>query len=53
LELSSEVFYDNHTIAILPMGLCFPGIGKAGDLPSRPECTPAWRENLMKPLKTL
>lgn len=44
LGVSSEVFYDPHTIAILPMGLCFPGTGNAGDLPPRPECAPAWRE---------
>ena len=44
LGVSSEGFYEPHTIAILPMGLCFPGTGNAGDLPPRPECAPAWRE---------
>jgi len=53
LGISAEVFYDPHTIAILPMGLCFPGTGNTGDLPPRPECAPAWREKLMKPLKNL
>jgi len=53
LGVSSEVFYDPCVIAILPMGLCFPGTGNAGDLPPRPECVPAWREKLMKPLKNL
>ena len=25
-------------IALLPMGFCYPGTGKSGDLPPRPEC---------------
>jgi uracil-DNA glycosylase len=53
LGISSEVFYDPQYVAILPMGFCFPGTGKAGDLPPRPECAPAWREELMKHLKNL
>jgi len=47
LGLSREVFYDAEKIAILPMGFCFPGTGKSGDLPPRPECAPAWREQLL------
>lgn len=53
LGVSSEVFYDPCAIAILPMGLCFPGTGNAGDSPPRPECVPAWREKLMTPLKNV
>ena len=53
LGLSSEVFYDPQCIAILPMGFCFPGTGKTGDLPPRPECAPAWREKLIRHLKNL
>jgi len=53
LGLSSEVFYDPQCVAILPMGFCFPGTGKAGDLPPRPECAPAWREKLIRHLKNL
>ncbi len=44
LGLTREVFYDAEKVAILPMGFCFPGIGKSGDLPPRPECEPAWRK---------
>jgi uracil-DNA glycosylase len=29
------------------MGLCFPGTGKYGDLPPRPECAKAWRDQLL------
>jgi len=41
LGVSRETFYDPERIAILPMGFCFPGSGKSGDLPPRPECAPA------------
>lgn len=47
LGLSREVFYDPQQVAILPMGFCYPGTGKSGDLPPRPECAPAWRDALM------
>ena len=53
LGLSPEVFYDPRHVAILPMGFCFPGTGKSGDLPPRPECAPAWREQLVRHLKNL
>ena len=53
LGLAPEVFYDPRRVAILPMGFCFPGTGKAGDLPLRPECAPAWREKLVRHLRNL
>lgn len=53
LGLSREVFYDARQIAILPMGFCFPGTGRAGDLPPRPECAPAWRAALLSHLKNI
>jgi uracil-DNA glycosylase len=53
LALSPEVFYDPTRVCILPMGFCFPGSGKAGDLPPRRECAPAWREALLGNLNNL
>ncbi|MGY8903270.1 MAG: uracil-DNA glycosylase family protein [Burkholderiales bacterium] len=53
LGISREVFYDAKQIAILPMGFCFPGTSKSGDLPPRSECAPAWREALLSRLKGL
>lgn len=53
LGVSREVFYDEKQIAILPMGFCFPGTGKSGDLPPRPECAPTWRQPLLSRLKHL
>lgn len=47
LGISSPTFYDPEQVAILPMGFCFPGTGKGGDLPPRPECAVAWREKLL------
>jgi len=47
LGVTRKVFYDPKQIAIVPMGFCFPGTGKSGDLPPRPECAPAWREQLL------
>ncbi len=53
LGITSEAFYNPRKLAILPMGFCFPGTGKSGDLPPRPECAPAWREQLLTPLVNL
>jgi uracil-DNA glycosylase len=53
LGMSREVFYDPRCVAILPMGFCFPGGGKQGDRPPRPECAPAWRDRLLRQLRNL
>ena len=50
LGIDKAVFYDQRRVAILPMGFCYPGSGKSGDLPPRPECAPAWRSRLMAAL---
>lgn len=47
LGLSRDAFYDPARVAILPMGFCYPGSGKSGDLPPRRECAPAWRERAL------
>ncbi|MES2180842.1 MAG: uracil-DNA glycosylase family protein [Pseudomonadota bacterium] len=53
LGISREVFYDPKQVAILPMGFCFPGTGKSGDLPPRPECAPAWRAALLSHMQDI
>jgi len=50
LGLDRETFYDAHRVSILPMGFCYPGTGKSGDLPPRPECAVAWRERILREL---
>ncbi|HEY9091817.1 uracil-DNA glycosylase family protein [Parasphingorhabdus sp.] len=47
LGVSEEQFYDPALFAILPMGFCYPGTGKGGDLPPRAECAPQWRRPLL------
>lgn len=47
MGIEPEIFYDPSQIAILPMGFCYPGTGKSGDLPPRKECAPAWRTRLL------
>lgn len=47
LQLPREVFYDEKLVAIVPIGFCFPGTGKSGDLPPRPECAPQWHAPLL------
>ena len=51
LGISREQFYDAKNVAIVPMGFCYPGTGKSGDLPPRAECAPAWRAALLAQLK--
>ena len=53
LGVTRDEFYDPAKIAILPMGFCYPGTGKSGDLPPRPECEPAWRPQLLRTLQNL
>jgi uracil-DNA glycosylase len=48
MAVSSEEFYDPDLVAILPMGLCFPGNDRhGGDLPPRRECAPIWRAAML------
>lgn len=47
LNVTSEDFYDATKFGIIPMGFCYPGTGKSGDLPPRPECAPQWHEPLL------
>ena len=51
LGIDKATFYDARRIAIVPMGFCFPGTGKSGDLPPRPECAPDWHPLLLPGLK--
>ena len=47
LGIERERFYDEQQVAIVPMGFCYPGAGKSGDLPPRPECAATWHERLL------
>jgi uracil-DNA glycosylase len=52
LDLSVEEFYDPSTVALVPMGFCYPGSTKSGDKPPRPECAPLWHGKLLNLLPT-
>lgn len=48
LRLDRAAFYDESRIAIVPMGLCYPGrLPNGGDAPPRPECAPLWHARLL------
>ncbi len=53
MGINPDVFYDQKKIAIIPMGFCYPGTGKTGDLAPRHECAPAWRKPLLNQLHNI
>ena len=53
LGIDRNTFYDASKLAIVPMGFCFPGTGKGGDLPPRPECAPQWRDKILAQLPNI
>jgi len=46
--LPDDEFYDEKTVAIMPMGFCYPGRGGGGDAPPRAECVHLWRNQLLR-----
>lgn len=48
MDIDYSTFYQSDLFAVLPMGFCYPGKGKTGDLPPRPECAPLWHDALMQ-----
>ena len=53
LGVDRDTFYDEKRLAIVPMGFCYPGTGKSGDLPPRPECSVTWHDKLLPRLKNV
>ncbi|MEQ9297324.1 MAG: uracil-DNA glycosylase family protein [Cyclobacteriaceae bacterium] len=53
LQVDEETFYDPKAVALIPMGFCYPGKGKSGDLPPRPECAPLWHRQLLDQMKSV
>ncbi|MBN7797310.1 uracil-DNA glycosylase family protein [Parahaliea mediterranea] len=47
LRMDKAQFYDERHVAIVPMGFCYPGKGKSGDLPPDPACAPKWHDPLL------
>jgi len=47
MGVDRDAFYDQSRVAIIPIGLCYPGRAKnGGDNPPRPECAPLWHPRL-------
>lgn len=53
LGMERHQFYDPTLLAIMPMGFCYPGKGKSGDLPPRKECAPTWHQPLLQHLPNI
>ncbi|MEM7360985.1 MAG: uracil-DNA glycosylase family protein [Pseudomonadota bacterium] len=53
MGVSKETFYDARKVAILPMGFCYPGTGKSGDLPPVPRCADTWRSRLLEAMPNI
>ena len=53
MNMDSQQFYDESQIAIMPMGFCYPGTGKSGDLPPRKECAELWHDTLLEQLPNI
>lgn len=48
LGLDRDAFYDESRVAVLPMGMCYPGrYPQGGDRPPRPECAPLWHARVL------
>ncbi len=50
MGVSSSCFYDEQKVALIPMGFCYPGTAKSGDLPPNKACAQRWRQALLEHL---
>ncbi len=53
IGLTPALFYDSASVALVPMGLCYPGRGVSADLPPRRECAPLWHRRILSCLTEL
>jgi uracil-DNA glycosylase len=53
MGVESSLFYSQKIFGIIPMGFCYPGRGKGGDLPPMPVCAPTWHEQLLRQMPEL
>ena len=47
LGITKPQLHDPAKVAVVPMGFCYPGKGKSGDKPPRPECAPLWHQRIL------
>jgi len=48
MGVDKDIFYDEDIFALVPMGFCYPGTGKSGDLPPMKICAPLWHKKLFQ-----
>lgn len=48
LDVDTTTFYDPEIFSIMPMGFCYPGKGKSGDLPPMPYCAGLWHNRILQ-----
>lgn len=53
LGVDDADFYDENQFAIVPMGFCYPGKGKSGDLPPLALCAETWRIPIVETLSNV
>ncbi|WP_062059119.1 uracil-DNA glycosylase family protein [Aquimarina longa] len=53
MGIDTKTFYDPKKIALLPMGFCYPGKGKSGDLPPTKQCAPLWHQKLLRKIENV
>ncbi|MFP5358198.1 MAG: uracil-DNA glycosylase family protein [Gammaproteobacteria bacterium] len=53
LGVDRDRFYDLGRFGVMAMGFCYPGRGRGGDLPPRPECAPLWHARIRAQLPRL
>ncbi|MEC4114015.1 uracil-DNA glycosylase family protein [Myroides pelagicus] len=53
LGVTQEEFYNTDNFSIVPMGFCYPGKGKSGDLPPKKICAPTWHPLLLEQLTSV
>ena len=51
LGVEETDFYNVDLFGIVPMGFCYPGKGKTGDLSPRKECAESWHEKVFQSFK--
>lgn len=53
LGVEKNNFYNTQLFGIVPMGFCYPGKGRSGDLPPRSECAATWMDKVLKATKNV
>jgi uracil-DNA glycosylase len=53
LGVDRPTFYDEHLIALVPMGFCYPGTGSSGDLAPLHQCAAHWRLEVLQALPNI